>query len=114
MSELSDALATALSEPRYAASIEDYYAWLREIGPHKVQEIIDDYEAQALALGDDLTFDNLPPGGLRWEWEQFCKTQNWRDRAFTESDKRELAELLASIEREAEAELEAAAGSGQT
>ena len=110
MSELSDALATALSESRYEATAQDYDRWIWNLGPCKVQELLDVETVRSVDL-DDGTVLELPAvyAGLLGAWRDHCKAQGWIDRAFVDDVKRLEADLLESFQAEADEE----AGSGQ-
>ena len=105
MSELSDALATALAEPRYEATAQDYNTWLWGLEPTKVQELLDVETVKTVEL-EDGTVVELPAvyAGLLRAWADYCREQGWQDRAFAESDKRLEADLLESWQAEADEE----------
>ena len=113
MSELSDALATALAEPRYQATIEDYNTWVWGLGPDKVQALLDIETVLSVDLEDGTVLE-LPAvyAGLLGAWRDYCKAQGWQDRAFAEDVKRLEADLLASVEKQ-QAALDRAAAATQ-
>ena len=96
---LAQDLRSALSEPRYQATIEDYDRWLWGLGPEKVRALLDVETVLSVDLEDGTVLE-LPAvyAGLLRAWADYCREQGWQDRAFAESDKRLEAELLASIE----------------
>jgi len=104
VNDLALALAGALETPRYVATIADYRAWSKAIGPHRFQSLLDAGETErqeALAEADVNILDVLSrPGPLMRAWSDHCLAQGWDDHAFDEGATGCRGRLWAAIMRE--------------
>lgn len=79
-------------EPGRVVTLVEYNAFLADLGPRKVQELVQQPEHRTVGVDGEVDeFDtlklHLSEGGLLAAWREHCRRMGWVDQAFTEAAK---------------------------